>query len=1735
MQRKLPWLFVTQWYSLKSFQNYWFVGSRQAIPEDITGLLAKFERRALMDASEFKVLASYFKLRLDNIEHPVRVVYDTIFEDDTVEDALTKIAQAIGADMSSAYPLPCAWTMDDEPLAFELSNNGWKGWHANPLLSNFTQTSPGLAKQPAKQSKMMNVVYPHTFLNVLSYENYPDKAYAEYHFVNAKDLRTTDILKHLKTDTEQLTKVWLDAASSATAAAAAAAGFDGCEVSEWTCEASVPPSLKATLVLSEVFDRITTSKVVPLVQWYDDAQHIVYKVHEQHTLPEEMLSKWTQSAPMASGPTIIVYSALVFTKKDSWSSYVRTTISAAGKVQISCKISKQFSWQQIIETYSWLKQLVMQWLGENIPNLKFRETVVSIQTPHISPALNGRLAQLFNFLSRYSNILITPKYEKRPERAIFAFARSTRRQNVDDLIAFIESQMALGVQQSDMIINIAEREQLSLQEARELFENTLEDMKASTMANLAGAPAGRRAWNQRQVQERLTTQIELTPYQTSGVLVKIINALDRHEATRILIWLRGLFAAFGAREQTPAPAPVPVPAPAPAAASSAAKEASKSKSKSPTATAGLQDQGSRASSADAADDYGDDAMDDAMDELVGGGGSPASAAARDDMEFLKPLQAMDPNLFQNSTTYARKCQKTGMRQPVVVTPAQKEYIDKNGYANSYPSALRYGSDRDRQNFYMCPSIWCPVSKVPLTQEQYQANLANKTKGCPDPNEQPWLIGKYRSTDDPYHVNLQVVDGNDLCLPCCGKRSGTAQDKKIKECMRRVEPSMSASRKSPVAPQQQQPRSGPSQPSAAKPSAAQPSAQSPDDNGKEMDNLLKVAPPLEKGRYGDVPELLYDAMQLRHMDQYQACPKNTSIKKNKQCFVRFGLASPLSSDKSDSFMNALTYLLMGEKAKKQDLVKHIGKSLDPMTFMTLENGLVFLSFLDAEPLIPTDPQNKGLVARLAKWLTDPNHKTYVKLFGLTNLVSALASASHADIAQWSQPLQYELSRQLAIFKAFANFMVHLRWDEPKNTYLMNDLLRLFRTRLVIWEKHTNAGGQTSLYMRCPLYTYHDEIDQTLRLSYDYVMMLYEKGEYDPIELKSKGAPGITKFKADSFPALREMSMQCIRYDNAKDPAQKAPKPLNYSEPRPIETFRLLKQSMAMISADASLQIDTIVLEDNMSILGFLTKNGIYIKAPPLHFGALPALLKVMDIEKIRYHSDLPSDHIVEMHRVMWNVFADRLKKMRYECPVTEVVSSGGKADPMKIRLQPNIPPVVSAPAIPVRIATGDPLYQYQTDDIKRTQKWVRIQRKIAAAMVEHYDTWVAPIYAVSEARRAKPMNALREHLKKVLKVSQLPSEARVLLEEMPLHDKSALEAFKRTSGMQSKYPFMDFEVKRDKSQGNQWVFSQLAVLRGLPDEVVRPVQGFRPRTNYMQNETAVTTTAQRPMSDIPTANILRRIALPSMAKMGSGHNTAEDLPSRWTSHANANAAWKDMKRLAPSGDFYNKESLLDLLAYVGESVSIPVARTQLEVSTTAWVQKQLLMAPAAYVDKLMASKAVTHAWRQAYLAHVKDGAKEEDDRGMLKWIGNAPNDKSVIDLWNKVVAPALWPNDEHLFTAAKLLQIHILVIDARAHDKKTSDVKRGTTADQARVSRLFYDTELAKRRPKEAGERPLLMLYREANKLASASQGARGPHAAVYYDEYQLITYKKDLFFNHLSEAPMDVQHLVSYVRNPTGA
>lgn len=122
----------------------------------------------------------------------------------------------------------------------------------------------------------------------------------------------------------------------------------------------------------------------------------------------------------------------------------------------------------------------------------------------------------------------------------------------------------------------------------------------------------------------------------------------------------------------------------------------------------------------------------------GGDDTPDDAVGRDitGMSLTNPnpiqerLMQREPKLFLKNVpkgfkSYSRSCGSTVYRQPIILTPEEKEKIDRD-HAGSYDNAISYKSKTDGQlYYYICPKYWSLRDGVSLTQEQVDSGEYGK--------------------------------------------------------------------------------------------------------------------------------------------------------------------------------------------------------------------------------------------------------------------------------------------------------------------------------------------------------------------------------------------------------------------------------------------------------------------------------------------------------------------------------------------------------------------------------------------------------------------------------------------------------------------------------------------------------------------------------------------------------------------------------------------------------------------------------------------------------------------------------------------------------------------------------------------------------------------------------------------------------------------------------------------------
>ena len=134
----------------------------------------------------------------------------------------------------------------------------------------------------------------------------------------------------------------------------------------------------------------------------------------------------------------------------------------------------------------------------------------------------------------------------------------------------------------------------------------------------------------------------------------------------------------------------------------------------------------------------------------------------EDGDIVANLKRADPSLFDYQVVdpsihvkYSTLCQK--QRQPVVVSPGEISKFDsgKRKYGNG---VIAYGSTPELQksNRYICPNVWCPRSRTPMSTEEFVAN----GRKCRDGGE-----AIVRSGTFPGYQNSERHPER-LCVPCC---------------------------------------------------------------------------------------------------------------------------------------------------------------------------------------------------------------------------------------------------------------------------------------------------------------------------------------------------------------------------------------------------------------------------------------------------------------------------------------------------------------------------------------------------------------------------------------------------------------------------------------------------------------------------------------------------------------------------------------------------------------------------------------------------------------------------------------------------------------------------------------------------------------------------------------------------------------------------------------------------------
>ena len=327
--------------------------------------------------------------------------------------------------------------------------------------------------------------------------------------------------------------------------------------------------------------------------------------------------------------------------------------------------------------------------------------------------------------------------------------------------------------------------------------------------------------------------------------------------------------------------------------------------------------------------------------------------------ILSSLKKADRRLFAypvirpSHVKYSTLCHKH--RQPVVVTADElkKFQAKKLGYGRT---AIAYGSTAElaKTNRYICPTVWCPLSRTPMTMEEFQRH----GKKCPTDGDVPIV------RDSVMFTGYQNPDKHPdhLCIPCCFSKP---KDHLLSRCA--------------VAAASDDEDDDKDDAEAAAAAAAAAAAGTSSSYSKY---IMSHDANLTKNRMGLLPEFLENVFGNVLTERGHRHDGTGFLKPTSRCFLRLG-SDP--GDAGQPFLSCMANALCHPQIAVADAAKlrsasaicdAVAQNLSVELFVSLADGTVLITF--ARTLAAGAAESVDIVRRLAE------HPTYAKLYGLSDL-------------------------------------------------------------------------------------------------------------------------------------------------------------------------------------------------------------------------------------------------------------------------------------------------------------------------------------------------------------------------------------------------------------------------------------------------------------------------------------------------------------------------------------------------------------------------------------------------------------------------------------------------------------------------------------------------------------------------------------------------------------------------------
>jgi hypothetical protein len=1309
--------------------------------------------------SENKYIEYVFDINVNNkYKSDVIVIPEYIFQDNNTKGALNKIAYYIynyekKNNNILKFPYYCWDDKNNKPLLFDIKDIYWSGYNVNPFKSK-DKNSKQLDEPIEYINNDNEELFNNDDINIV-FNN--DFEYDIKYYYNKNNKYNIDNIYKTIQDDDKLIELYNLNVTKVI------------EQNEYYNEVVFEYKMDIADTLIILFDKLKTDEEIQLIQFINN-NNAIYKLYKNHTYEKKDLDyKFRLNSNKKDNKDISLINLYYKNKNAKLSIYKDGIFKLILKYDIDNGENKA----NILH----IKDSIVKYLNKFNIFAKFKEIDVNARINYSIDNLEYQ--KLIKKIGTYTNIFEDFILNKKKCKGVFKYKRISGNSISFDLDTFIINRYYI----EDNIID-------------EIFL-VLKNMGIPTPINYIKGVINKKEeidnkkLEKKNFDEKDETIIIIKEYNNNiDFYVDIKKASSFAILDNLKYWLIRIIESIRNERKPNAQKKLILKKPEPIPIQPVKKSSSKSSSKSK----------------DKSDDIDFDLEEFNKNFNNNSSSGGAKNSINDNNYLINKLNNADKELYKDrgkGKNPARKCQKE--YQPLVLKKDEIAALKAKGYdpydKKIFDNYIEYGSSENNKNFYTCPRIWCPISNIPLDEN----NISGESLKCPGENEKPIMMNEIMKNKNKSRY-VYLLKG-DIEIPCCGKRN---PEKKIVNTIEKQKKPKKINKK---AAKEALIKDNKLVKSKELEDSEKDSKGDSKDNINENDkNYIMNKIPVPKNRFGGVQKELYYILFKNHKDYTKNCLSNNNINKN-NCILRKGI------NNTDNIINSIAYLL---GTNKEGFIEYVENNLDILKFLSLENGNVFKDFADTEPIIPEF--NKELYIEFLNFIKKTNNK----------------SLSVPDIDDITDKSQYQKSRLLYIYKSYKKFIKYLKAEDSVNYniihYLYTLVAILYNKLIVLWDVEI-AHPNNDISIVCPRYSTISDLLLYLGKKAKVIMIMTttenkakdnETIYYEPIISKSLNKKEERYFNLDKHPNIKNILNKCSSGEtNANEQFYD-----NIENMKTIKKFIIKKTGQNGVNGEFEI-FRTVIINNDLSIDKIILKKKktvlCIIKFKKISILMLNLIMKHLNIKDIVFGDDIYGNiKDVYIYKDVYSGIVKKFEKIDIEVDIGEIIHDNGITIRGQLLFKDE------------RYTKNSGIISNILNKYNDFNKYSREQNKWNNMRKMVFDKLLESKYTDKYYSELLSKNSRKEIIKELLNIvkenknynSKDLRELQIIIESIDVYSRQSIKNWYSNNLSYEKFNYINDISNNIKEDGDELIFTQYLVSEKIPEKIIRD-RDYLPN-NYVKN-------------------------------------------------------------------------------------------------------------------------------------------------------------------------------------------------------------------------------------------------------------------------------------------------------------